>query len=54
MKRILRIMEYGTGEVAKELDVSGMPDRMVEKIIQGININLNHERYYIADETEAE
>ena len=46
MKCSICIIEYETGKTVKEIDVTGKTDRQVEKVDDGLQINLNHERFY--------
>lgn len=39
-------MSYETGKEEDRIDVTGKTDTEIEKIERGININLNHDKYY--------
>jgi hypothetical protein len=45
-KRIVEIVETATGKVVKTVDVSGHGSRGVEKVEDGMNRNLDHERFF--------
>jgi len=45
MPYIIQIIEYGTGRIAKEFEPI-TSERMADKVDNGVNINLNHERFY--------
>ena len=47
MFKYIEIVEYGDNQVAKRMDVSHKSDRMIEKIEDGIMINLNHDEFYV-------
>lgn len=42
----IEIVAYGTDEVVKTIDCPGKSERQVDKIDRGVNINLDHERFY--------
>lgn len=44
--KYIEIKSYGNGEVIKRLDVSDKTDRSVDVIDSGMNMNLNHDKYY--------
>jgi len=44
--KVIQIVEYKTSSVVKEIDVTGKLERQIEKIDSGININLNHEKFF--------
>lgn len=50
-KQVIRVREKGTDNSIHELDVTGRGRRSVERIIDGMNINLDHDRYYVDDTT---
>jgi uncharacterized FlaG/YvyC family protein len=43
---VIEVVDNETGEVVKTIDVTSRSDREVEKIDSGLNINMNHERYF--------
>ncbi len=45
-EKYIDIIEHSTGNVVEQIDVSGRSDRQVERVDNGININMNHEMYY--------
>ena len=53
MKTVIQIIEYGSGNVVHEVEVTGMTERQIGKIEQGMNINLNHSSFY-TNEAEIE
>ena len=46
MNTYLEVTEFKTKKVVKRYDVTGRPDRMIDKFDDGLNINLNHDKYY--------
>lgn len=44
--KYLEVKSYDNGEVVKRLDVSHESDRSIDRIERGLNINLNHEKFY--------
>ena len=52
MAEFLRVIEIATGNVVHELDVSKKSQNKIEKIYNGILINLNHAKFYVSQETE--
>ena len=44
----IEIRELKTHKVIKTVDCCDEPERTIEKIDRGININLNHDEYYTA------
>ena len=46
MNKYIEIIEYKTFKVVKRFDVTGKPGRMIDKFDCGLNINLNHDKYY--------
>jgi hypothetical protein len=47
--RELQVVEFGTKEIVKRLDVTSRGEREIEKIIGGMLINMNTERFYVKD-----
>ena len=45
MYKYLEIIEDKTKEVASRMDVTGMSERQIDKILDGVSINLNHNEY---------
>ena len=43
----VQIINNETGEAEESFDVSGESDRQIERLIRGIEINLDHTRYYV-------
>ena len=46
MKTEIQIIEFEGDKVVKTIDVTGKTERTIDKIDDGININLNHSDYY--------
>lgn len=46
-KRTVVIVKNDTQEVVKEFDVTGQPDRRIERLINGMSINLDWANYSI-------
>ena len=42
----IEIVSYKTGKSVKTFDVSDKSERQIDKIDSGININLNHDKFY--------
>lgn len=49
----LLIIKRATQEVVKRIKVSSLGETYVDRVVRGIEINLNHEEYYV-DEREIE
>lgn len=50
----VQIINNETGEAERSFDVSGKSDRQIERLVRGIEINLDHARYYVdRDDAEA-
>lgn len=47
MYKYLEIKKYENNEVVKRIDVSDSSDRTIERVESGMNMNLNHEQYYV-------
>ena len=46
MNTYIEIKEKSTNKVVKRFDVTGKHERMIEKFDDGLNINLNHDKFY--------
>lgn len=46
MKRYIKVISYETKEVVEKIDVTGRSEREIERCERGLNINLNHDKYY--------
>jgi hypothetical protein len=46
MNTYLEVTEFKTKKVVKRYDVTGRPDRIIDKFDNCLNINLNHDKYY--------
>jgi hypothetical protein len=46
VKRYIEVVEYESGNVIHKVDVSGKPERIAEKVMDGMDRNLNHEKFY--------
>jgi hypothetical protein len=44
--KYLEVKAYNNGLVYKRLDLSGKPDRSIDTIENGMNRNMNHEKFY--------
>lgn len=53
-KHTVCIVKSGTGEVVKESDVTGWPERRIDKLMDGMSINLNWDAYHIENRKPAE
>lgn len=42
----IEVLEYDTNKVVRRIDVSSKPPRTIERIEDGININLDVSRFY--------
>lgn len=42
----IEVVSYETGEVVKALDCAGKSESAVDRIERGMNVNLDHERFY--------
>jgi len=57
MKKYIEIIKFETKEVVKRMDITGKGEVQIDKIDDGLNINLNHEEFYTTtteSETELE
>lgn len=50
-QRFLEITNIATGEVEESFDVTGDTERQIERLLRGILINLNREKFFVADNT---
>ena len=48
----IQIVHFKTGKVVKEISVTGKSERQIQKIDDGININLNHEQFFTRMEAQ--
>ena len=48
------VVSYETGEVVKSVDVRGKAERTVDKVDRGMQINLDHEKYFTVVRHEAD
>lgn len=46
MFKYIEIKEFKTKKVVKRIDVSGETDKVIDRLNNGMNINLNTEEYY--------
>jgi hypothetical protein len=49
--RVLEITRDATGEVAHRSIVTGWPERRIDKLANGMSINLDHNHWSIIDRT---
>jgi hypothetical protein len=54
MKNYICVIRYSNGEIVKKVDVTGMAERMVDKVDRGMNINLNHDEFYTTEMNDEE
>ena len=47
--KIIKIREVKTDKVIHEVDVSTKSERQIDKIVDGMMINLNHQDFWIDD-----
>jgi hypothetical protein len=54
MKTYVQIVDDWQDKAVETIDVSDKSERMIDKLVAGIEINLNHEQYtvYIRNENE--
>jgi len=45
-KKVLEVREFDSNKVIHSIDVSNKNDRQIDKIEDGLNNKLNHEKYY--------
>lgn len=45
MYKYIEIIELDTDKVVKRIDVTGRGERSIERVEDGININLNHDEF---------
>jgi len=50
-KKLVRVLRDSTGEVVKEFDVTDKSDRQVQRVVQGLNRQLNHDDYTVVEDT---
>lgn len=48
------IVKSATGEAVREFDVTGRTERQIDKLIDGISINLDHENYHVEERPSAD
>ncbi len=48
-KHTVCIVKTDTGKVVKESDVTGWPERRIDKLMDGMSINLNWDDYHISE-----
>jgi len=46
MYKYIEVVAFDGKQVVMRMDVTGKPERQIDRIESGININLNHEDYY--------
>lgn len=53
MNKYIEITEFGTDKVVKRVDVTGKTENTITIIDNGMNRNLNHDKFYtVENETE--
>ena len=45
-KKYIAVISYDTEEVVKKIDVTGKSESQIDRIENGLNINLNHNKFY--------
>jgi hypothetical protein len=50
MRKIIAIREHGTHKLIHEVDVTNKIQTQIDRIESGMNINLNHKKYYTQQE----
>lgn len=46
MKRYIEVVEYETDKVVDRVDVSDKTERQADLVMDGMDRNLNHEKYF--------
>lgn len=46
MGTTIKVIEFETGECVHEIDVTGKTERQIEQVERGLNLNLNHNKFY--------
>lgn len=46
MNKYIEIKEFGTNKVVKRFDVTGKSERTIDRFDDGLNRQLNHEKFY--------
>ncbi len=46
MKRFIQVVEYDSGNVIHAVDVSDKSERAADRVMDGMDRNLNHEKFY--------
>jgi hypothetical protein len=46
MNRYIEIVEYETDQVVHRVDVTDKSERHAERVMDGVDRNLNHEKFY--------
>jgi hypothetical protein len=54
MKNYICIISYENGEIIDKIEVTGKGERSIDRVDRGINININHEKYYTVEMNEQE
>lgn len=49
MKTTIEVREYGTDKAIHSVDVSGKSRSHIDRVERGMNINLNHDKFYTAE-----
>jgi hypothetical protein len=48
-KRCVQVIEIATGKVVHEVDVRDMSDRQIERVMSGMLINMDTERFHLKE-----
>ena len=51
-ERKLQVVDIKTFEVVKEIDVAGHGDGNIERMLRGMLINMNRDKYFVRDTGE--
>ena len=55
MKAYIQVVSFETEEVIHQIEITGKTHTQIERIDNGLNINLNHEKFYTREvEVESE
>ena len=49
MIQIVRVIEIGTGDIVREIDVTGKGDTHVEYLIRGLLKQMDTDKFYVDD-----
>ena len=52
-ERELQVVEIATKEIVKVVRVTGSSDRRIEKVMRGMLINMDTDRFFVRDSADA-